>query len=286
MTAAIFDDRPCVLGEGPLWHPGRGQLFWFDIVNKTLFSRTGNTPHAWIFPEMVSAAGWIDTDRLLVSGESALWVFDIETGGQSVLQAVDLGPDRRSNDGRADPWGGFWFSAMGKSQQERAGAIYRFFNGRVEKLFDGLTIPNAICFAPDAPLAYFADTDLGQVSRVALDPATGAPVGAPELWRDFSGEGLNPDGAVTDAAGNLWIAQWGAARVACYDPRGNFLSAVPVGAPHSSCPAFGGADFTTLFCTTAREGMDAEALAGHPHAGAVFLAEGAGPGRPEPRVAL
>ena len=29
--SAVFDNRPCELGEGPLWHPERQQLFWFDI---------------------------------------------------------------------------------------------------------------------------------------------------------------------------------------------------------------------------------------------------------------
>ena len=28
----IFDDAQCALGEGPLWHPEREQLFWFDIT--------------------------------------------------------------------------------------------------------------------------------------------------------------------------------------------------------------------------------------------------------------
>jgi hypothetical protein len=33
--------HPCTLGEGPLWHPEREQLFWFDIMGKRL-SRTGD----------------------------------------------------------------------------------------------------------------------------------------------------------------------------------------------------------------------------------------------------
>lgn len=34
-----FDPRSCHLGEGPLWHPTRNQLFWFDINNKQMLSR-------------------------------------------------------------------------------------------------------------------------------------------------------------------------------------------------------------------------------------------------------
>ena len=33
----ILNDTNCMLGEGPLWHPEREALFWFDIVGKRLY---------------------------------------------------------------------------------------------------------------------------------------------------------------------------------------------------------------------------------------------------------
>ncbi len=63
----IHDDRPCELGEGPLWHPERNQLFWFDILSQRLLTRTAEGPLAWAFPHRVSAAGWVDRDRLLIA---------------------------------------------------------------------------------------------------------------------------------------------------------------------------------------------------------------------------
>lgn len=286
MDATVFDDRPCFLGEGPLWHPGREQLFWFDIINRKLLTRRGEDAQFWTFSEIVSAAGWIDRDHLLVASESALLKFNIERGTNEVVVPLDIGAGRRTNDGRADPWGGFWISSMGKKAEADAGAIYRFYRGRVEKLFSGITIPNAICFSPDRAFGHFADTDRGIVKRVRLDAETGAPVGEPEIYLDLNGEGLNPDGAVIDSEGNMWAAQWGAGRVAVYDPRGTFVKAVTVGAPNSSCPAFGGPDFSALYCTTAQEGMDAEALAAHRQSGMVFVAEGAGRGQAEPAAIL
>lgn len=286
MDATVFDDRPCFLGEGPLWHPEREQLFWFDVLNRTLLTRRGDEAQSWTFDEMVSAAGWIDRDHLLVASESALLKFDIESGEHEVVAPIAIGEGKRTNDGRADPWGGFWISSMGKEAETDAGAIYRFHQGRVETLFSGITIPNAICFSLDREFGHFADTDRGVVKRVRLDAETGAPVGAPEIFLDLSGEGLNPDGAVIDAEGNMWVAQWGAGRVAVYDPRGSFVKAVAVGAPNSSCPALGGAEFSTLYCTTAQEEMDEAALAAHPQAGMVFAVEGVGRGVAEPAVVV
>lgn len=284
----IWDHRACELGEGAFWHPERGQLWWFDILRGLLHSRDGEDEISLALPEMVSAMGWATRDVAVVAGESGLWRVNLGDGSHRMLASVAAGqPATRSNDGRADRQGGFWWGTMGKcgGDDPGLGAIWRWHQGRVRCLFPGLTIPNSICFSPDGRTAYFSDTVTHKVNRVALD-AEGWPLGAPQVFLDLTADGLLPDGATVDAEGCLWIAQWGAWRVARHAPDGRFLSAVTVGAPHSSCPAFGGPDLTTLFVTTAREGMGPEALAAHPHAGKVFALEGAGRGLPEPAVRL
>ena len=280
----IYDSRPCALGEGPLWHPLRNQLFWFDILGQRMLSIERGQPRQWRFPEMVSAAGWVDRNMLLIAGERDLFLFDIET--EEVQTLVELESDNRatrSNDGRADPLGGFWIGTMGKKAEPGAGAIYRYFRGELRQLFADITIPNAICFAPDSSFAHFADTATGRVMRVTLD-AEGWPNAAPTVFLDLTDKGLNPDGAVIDADGVMWLAQWGAARVAAYDPAGKFLRAVSFDAPHTSCPAFGGPDLTTLYCTTALQEMDDAARAKYPNAGMTFAAEHVAKGRAEYQV--
>lgn len=283
---SVYDNRSCNLGEGPLWHPERGQLFWFDILAGKLLSRDGDRALEWSFEEMVSAAGWIDHDRLLIASESSLFTFDIETGAAEEVVPLEAEVmETRSNDGRADPWGGFWISTMGKHAEPNLGAIYRLYQGQLRRIVSGLTIPNAICFAPDRSLAYYADTPTKQVMAQPLGH-DGWPEGAPHVLIDLSEDGLNPDGAVTDAEGNLWVAEWGIGRVAQFSPRGTFVKDVEVGAKQSTCPAFGGPGLSTLFVTTAREGMDAVALAADPLSGQVFSFELGVTGRAEPRVVL
>jgi sugar lactone lactonase YvrE len=279
----IFDPRPCDLGEGPMWHPLRDELFWFDITGRRLLSRAGDRTGEWHFPDMVSAAGWLDHDRLIVASERALFQFDLRDGTQAPLAALDGGnPRTRSNDGRADPQGGFWIGTMGKAAEPGLGAIWRWYRGALRCLYPRITISNAICFAPDGRTAHFTDTPTGKVMRVALD-AEGWPKGAPEVYLDLSAEGLNPDGAVIDAAGRMWLAEWGAGRVACYGPDGSRVQVVAFDAPHTSCPAFGG---DTLYCTTALQGMDAAARAAHPRAGQTFMAPRIAQGQAEHRVIL
>ena len=282
----IFDHRACDLGEGPLWHPIREQLFWFDILNNKLLSQDLSGPREWLFDRSVSAAGWISMDEMLIATETGLIRFNLETGAQADVVAIEADQlQTRSNDGRADPQGGFWIGTMGKKAEPGAGAIYRYYRGETRRIFSGIAISNAICFGPSGRVAHFADTLQGRVMRVALN-ADGWPMGQPETFLDLRAGGLNPDGAVVDASGVLWLAQWGAARVAAYAPDGSFLRAVTVDAPHSSCPAFGGQEMTTLFCTTALEHMDAAARAKFPHSGKVFAIENVAKGQHEHMVII
>jgi sugar lactone lactonase YvrE len=270
------DDTRCDLGEGPLWHPERGQLFWFDITAGRLHS----PGKVWQFDRMVSAAGWVDPDRLMIASETGVFVFDLATGQQTPV--CDLEADNRvtrSNDGRADPQGGFWIGTMGKGAEPGAGAIWRWYRGELRRLFAPITISNAICFAPDGRSACFTDTPTRRVMRVALD-SDGWPLGDPQVFLDLSNTALNPDGAVIDAAGVLWLAQWGAARVAAYGPDGAYLREVAFAARHTSCPAFGGPDLRDLYCTSARQGLDAPG----PLDGATFCAPNIAQGQREHRI--
>ena len=282
----IYDARVCQLGEGPLWHPIREQLFWFDIPGRKLLSRKGDRPLEWMFDEMVSAAGWISRSDLLIASESSLSRFNVDTGVRATLCTLEEGrPETRSNDGRADPQGGFWIGTMGKKVQPGAGAIYRYFRGELRRLFAGVTIPTSICFAPSGALAYFSDTETQTVMQVEL-AADGWPASPPRVFLDLTRESLHPDGAVVDARGNFWVAQWGKARVACYDAGGRFVCAVPVGGSQSSCPAFGGVGMTTLFCTTAAIGLSDTQRAETPDAGKLFCAETQCKGQYEHQVIL
>ena len=274
----VYSDVACALGEGALWHPLRKQLFWFDILGTRLMSRApdGTFDH-WQVDEHVSAAGWVDRDTLLMASATGLWRYDIGTETRELVAPLEAdNPVTRSNDGRADPNGGFWIGTMGIKAEPGAGAIYRYYRGEMRQLFDAITVSNAICFAPDGQTAYFADTPTRQIKRVALD-AAGWPAAAPETHIDLTADRLNPDGAVVDSQGNLWNAQWGAGRVACYDPGGRFLRAVSVPTAQTTCPAFGD---TTLYVTTAADGLS------DPQAGFTFAVDVGVAGQQEHRVIL
>ena len=286
MTPYLYDDARCQLGEGPLWHPARGQLFWFDIPGRRLLTREAGQPRHWDLPEMTSAAGWIDDDTLFTVSETGFDRFSLKTGLRERLAPLEAdNPVTRSNDGRADPMGGFWIGTMGNKAEPGAGGLYRYYKGEVRSLWPGRTIPNAICFSPDGLHAYYAETLDHRVWRFRLD-GDGWPLGEPETFLDLGAEGWKPDGAVTDARGHFWNAQWGGHRVAEYDPAGRFLRAIALAPAQTTCPAFGGRGLTTLFCTSAKQGLAKDRTDAEPVHGQTWAVDDLGPGLPEPRVIL
>lgn len=283
---SVISETRCELGEGVLWHPLRSELFWFDVLACRLYALHEGRQRLWQFDEAVSACGWIDANRLLIASETRLFTLDVECDRTETVCPFEPGNTiTRSNDGRADPWGGFWIGSMGKhvmqdADERRAGAIWRYYKGKLTLLYVGISIANAICFAPHQSCAYFTDTMRRRVMRQKLDPVNGFPTGAAEVFLDLRAEGLNPDGAVVDARGCIWNAQWGAGRVACYDPDGHLVETVALPAQQTSCPAFGGADMSTLFVTSAALGLRGAAD------GLTYAVETSHKGVPEYRVTV
>ncbi len=193
-----------MLGEGAFWHPARRQFFWFDIVNNRLYTNQDGVTRHWEFAEKVSAAGWESNDVLVLASETALLRFDLISAAADEVCALEAdNPLTRSNDGRADPWGGFWIGTMGNNAEAEAGAIYRYYKGELRQLYSPVTIPNAICFSPNRRYAYFSDTARNRIWSQSLAQNHGWPEGEPEVLIDCRSEGLSPDGC-WPAAGNFW----------------------------------------------------------------------------------
>ncbi|MDI5934631.1 SMP-30/gluconolactonase/LRE family protein [Halomonas kalidii] len=286
--AELVVDSRCELGEGPQWQAAEGRLYWCDILDRRLhwLEVTSGATGTHRLDHGVSLAAPLAEGGLLLVGEDRLGRFDPHSG--TIETYCDFEADNpltRSNDGRVDRHGSLWLSSMGKAAEPGAGHLYRLHRGELVRLHSGLTIPNALCFSPGGEFAWFADTPTGVVRRWRLD-AEGWPVGEPEPWADFSAHDGNPDGAVVDAEGCLWLALWGAGRVVRLDHDGRVVGEVCLPVSQPSCPAFGGDDLDRLYITTAREGLPAHRLARQPRAGGLYVAAVGIRGLAEPALRL
>ena len=161
----------------------------------------------------------------------------------------------RSNDGKADPWGGFWISTMAKNAQKNAGSIYRYFNGQIRKIHGGLSVPNSICFSPDKSWVYFSDTIKHVIFRQNLNFADGWPKKKPRCLLIFLLRDSILTGQISTCRAKFGALFGGTSEVACISKDGEIIQRCEVPASQPSCPAFGGSDYKTIFLTSAREGL-------------------------------
>jgi sugar lactone lactonase YvrE len=267
----ILSSALCELGEGPSFDADTNTLWWFSIIEKQLhqldLSSGSETVHD--LPIMASVLAEIDSDRQMLASDQGIFIRDRATG--ALTHHCDIEPDKpgnRSNDGRLHPCGALWIGTMGRSAETGAGAIYHVVGTTVTKLFDAISIPNAICFSPDGAFGYYVDTKVNHLMRVALDPATGVPIGKADVFIDGSAQPGGMDGAICSADGTLWNARWGEGAVDHYASDGAHIGRYLFPATQTSCPVILGNG--RLAITTAWEGLGNEQRAEDKLAGALF----------------
>jgi len=279
-----IDSYRLTLGEGPGYDPELGLAWWFDIVEKKLFTRhlSEQKTLCYELPVAASAMAITKEGRQLLLAEDGFYFRDAVSGKLDFHLALEENnPITRSNDARVHPSGSFWVSTMGWNAEKGAGGIFLYRAGSVKKLMQDITVPNAICFSPDGSVAYFTDSAIGHIMRVAVDPSSGQPLGEPTIFiaRDKIASmpaptpNCVPDGAVTDKEGNLWVAIFGGSQVIGFSPLGERIAAIKVPATNVTCPAFVGKDARQMLITTARIGLADAVCAANPHEGASFVTE-------------
>jgi sugar lactone lactonase YvrE len=269
----IFDDRVCVLGEGPCYDEKTGRAWWVDILSSRQLwrdVRTGETGELPTTGHLGAAVprqhgGFVlclpdgpvlaDAERV-VTPLGGYHEADVEAG------AAPTGTAMRSNDAKADPAGRLWLGTMAYDETPGAGALYRLDPGepRPVRVLDGVTISNGLGWSPAADRMYFADTATGRVFVFDYDLETGALANRRTFAEIPAAEG-SPDGLCTDADGAVWVALWGGGAVRRYLPDGRLDRVVEVGTPKVTSCAFaasnGGADvLDLLIITTSGEGRD------------------------------
>jgi len=271
-----------VLSEGPRWHAERGELLWVDILGRTLHrGRPG-------LDGSLESVDTITLDRhvgavapaagggyVLAAGTGFLYVDDAGAVHELAQPAAGRS-DVRMNDGACDAQGRFWAGTMAYDESPGAGTLYRLeLDGSCTTVLSGLTISNGIGWSPDGATMFLADSGTSRVDAFDFDASSG-DISRRRTIVAIQEPGVAPDGLTVDEDGGIWVALWGGGAVRRYRPDGTLLTVVPLPVDRPTSCVFGGPDRSTLFVTTARQGLDDEALSRQPHAGRVFRIEGLG----------
>ena len=267
MQAELLWEAGAELGEGPCWSAAEQLLYWVDILAGRVHAGPElclqlEHPVGCIAPR---AGGGL----ILAEGHR----FSEWGGAGTELRPVAIllePPQNRFNDGKCDPAGRFLAGSMDRNEKDSSGSLYSLEGRSVKSLLGGLGISNGLTWSPDGSTFYFIDTPTRTIQAFDYDLATGQLANGRIAVRVPAALGW-PDGMTSDLDGNLWVAMWGGAQVAQWEPgRGRLLQTIPVPALHTSSCVFGGRDLNELYITSARKGLSPRQLSEYPLSGGVF----------------
>ncbi|SEI72086.1 Sugar lactone lactonase YvrE [Sphingomonas sp. OV641] len=258
------------LGEGPVWIDGA--LWFVDIKGRHIYRHRLDTAETdrWDAPEMV---GWVlpSAKGDLIAGlQSGPHRFSPETGAFDRIASVDTHlPANRLNDAAIDARGRIFFGTMDNDEASASGRVYILDGGAVhETPVTPTEITNGPAIAPCGKRLYHVDTLARTIVAHAI--AEDGSLGSAEPFLAFTGDEGHPDGAICDAEGGVWVGFYGGWAARRFSRAGELTEEVRFPVANVTKVALGGADGRTAFATTARQGLDAAALAAQPLAGDVF----------------
>lgn len=273
-----------VLGEGPVWLDDEQALRFVDIKRGHLHkfdpvSGRGTTQEVGGKPSFVVAT---EDGSLLVGSGHALHLGDGQRLGD-VAATIDMPGHNRINDATVDGHGRLWFGTMDEDERVASGRLYCLDRGLLRASPWIAVVTNGPAVNRAGTVLYHVDSGERTIWAVAL---VDGQLGGGEVFLRLGESDGYPDGVVTDADDCLWVALWDGWGVRRYSPGGELLLHVPLPCPRVTKLAFGGPSLTTAYVTTARVGLDDEALAASPLAGSLFAFDAPVPGRLLPKVRL
>ena len=269
MQATLIVAARDLCGEGPLWEPRAGALYWLDLYRPTLHRleaasgrhvssrvagaellacllRRRDDPH----PDLVT--------RDAVGGLAPAGAGSLVFRPQRCIVQDDA--REAVNDGKTHPSGTVWLGTADTKEESALGRLLAFPpDGRQVLVDKGFVVSNGPAFAPDGSAAYFSDSAGRRVLRYPLTEE-GLPAGPAEIFAAFTVDDGHPDGLTVDAEGFLWVAMWDGWGVRRLAPDGRPAGCVALPVPRVTACAFGGPDLSTLYVTTATFGLDQGAL--------------------------
>ncbi|MFB7167039.1 SMP-30/gluconolactonase/LRE family protein [Streptomyces sp. NPDC056242] len=266
------------LGEGPTWDAEAGRLIWVDILGSRVHTydpATGRHTVMATEQHVGAAKPRAGGAGLVVNLRDGIGLYG--PGGTDFRWLHrDPVPGRRGNDGAIAPDGSLWAGSMAYDETPGGGNLVRIAaDGTAAEILDDVTVSNGTGWSPDGSLMYYVDTPTRRIDVFDFDGRQAV------RRREFAvveeGAG-HPDGLTVDADGCVWVALWDGSALRRYTPSGALDRVVELPVKRPTACAFGGADLTDLYVTSARVGLDAPS----PYAGSLLVLRDLGHGLAQP----
>lgn len=270
------------LAEGPVWLAEEAALYFVDIKGQNIHRwHASSDLKTWHLPQPVGFVQPLQSGGLIAGLKDGLYRFSTTAPPECLLSPEPTLPGNRLNDAFTDRDGHLWFGSMDDAEQAPSGALYCVdAMGNAIQKDVGYVITNGPAMSPDGRTLYHTNTL--EKTVYAFDVDAGKKLTNKRVFIHIAD--AYPDGTTVDAAGCLWIAFFGGARVERYSPHGELLQTVPFPCANVTKIAFGGDDLCVAYATTAWKGLSPRQRDAQPLAGGLFSFAVDTPGLPQGKI--
>lgn len=251
ITPQVLVNRSCQLAENPFWDTDAQRFLWEDITGGAIWSHdpaTGETVQLYDGPTVGGFTQEADGALLLFRSNDIVKL--AADGSLSEVAKFSEPGNTRFNDVIADPRGRVFAGTIGESPT--SGGLYRYDpDGSMRRVITGTGCSNGMAFTANRKHFYWTCSTRKQIWIYDYDEATGEITNG-RVWYQAEGDEGVTDGLTIDLDDNIWSARWGGSRVRKHAAGdGRVLDEIKFPVEKISSVIFGGADFDTMYLTTA-----------------------------------
>lgn len=256
----ILSNRPCVIGEGPIWNEKNGLIYHVNgygpneicIINPKTKELTVRK-----LPFGVAAIAFSEKGEMIVSCANGAFILNDDNTTKPLYDPNII--IKNGNDAKVGPDGRFYIGTQSSKRMGSGdkidGKLYSIDKyGNVKILLDGLILSNGFDWSMDEKRLYHTDSDTRIIKEYLFDKESGEVTFS---GREIAVEGV--DGFTIDQNDRLYASCWGRGHIAVVDTKSMTIERyieTPAKIP-TSC-GFAGENMDKLVITTATLGADLE----------------------------
>lgn len=274
------------LGESPFWSVADQALCWVNCEHSPQIHRwhpESGVHEVWPIPQRVGGFVHKAGGGLLLALADGVYDFDLETSALRLRAQSPLPPHVTLHECACDRQGRFWVGSFDHhypaDRRAAGGAWFRLDGNVLTPMIEEVSVSNGMAFSSDGRTLFCADNARRSVEAFDLESETGVLSNRRTFLTLAPGDG-HIDGATVDAAGGYWLAVVASGTLRRFCPDGTLDRTIALPCSNPTKPAFGGADMQTLYCTSTKMVINADAPGADANGG-LFSAQPGFSGIPE-----
>lgn len=260
-----------IVGEAPVWHAEERVLYWVDIVGQRVFrfDPEAMENQTILSGHTVTALAARHPHGVVLGTTRGLALLTDSTTLRLVIP-LQLPSVVRTNDGKCDAFGRFWFGTMARDRQTPLGELLVLTPSQPPRLVvDDLILANGLGWSPDGGSFYLADSTRKQILSFDAD-LTECRLSNRRVLVDVGDCSGFPDGMAIDTEGRLWVAMYDDWSIRVYTPTGSLADRYELPVQKPTSLAFGGPSLRDLYVTSASRRLTRDELISQPLAGSLL----------------